>query len=105
MQIVKVGCKIATVSIATVLLQLSSLHWEKWSRLKNKYAKKVHHRFWHYKREYTNSQLASHQDDPNVWISNLEDLKIRLEHQGSEMQDINFMMQILINWPKDYKMS
>ena len=76
-----------------------------WKRLQNKYATKSAPSLLALKKEFTNSKLGSRKDDPDVWISNLEDLRIRLEQQGSTIADVDFMIHLLNNLPKDYEIS
>ena len=54
------------------------------------------------------SYVLHHQnspDAPDVWITNLEDLRVKMELQGSSMSDIHFMIHILNNLPKEYEVS
>ena len=57
------------------------------------------------KREFTNSRLATCKEDPNVWIGNLEDLRIYIKQQGSKMENVDMMIHVLNNIPKDYEIS
>ena len=57
------------------------------------------------KKEFTNSRLTNRKEDPDIWIGNLEDLKIRIEQQGSKVEDVDIMIHILNNLPKDYEIS
>ena len=57
------------------------------------------------KKEFTNSRHVACKEDPDVWIGNLEDLHIRIEQQGSKMEDMDMMIHILNNMPKEYKIS
>ena len=57
------------------------------------------------KKEFTNSKLSKKSDDPDVWISTLEDLRIKMEMQGSFMSDVDFMIHVLNNLPKEYEVS
>jgi gag-polypeptide of LTR copia-type len=41
-------------------------------------------------------------DNPEVWITELEDLRIRLEDMGSTILDNQFMIPILNNLTADY---
>ena len=76
-----------------------------WSRLQNKYATKSAPSLMALKKEFTNSRLATRKEDPDVWIGNLEDLRIRIEQQGSKMEDVDLMIHILNNMPKEYEIS
>ena len=76
-----------------------------WARLQNKYATKSAPSLMALKKEFTNSRLTNKKDDPDVWITNLEDLRVKMELQGSSMSDIDFMIHILNNLPKEYEVS
>ena len=76
-----------------------------WSRLQNKYATKSAPSLMALKKEFVNSRLASKRDDPDIWIVNLEDIRIRMELQGSTMSDMDFMIHILNNLPKEYEVT
>jgi Reverse transcriptase (RNA-dependent DNA polymerase)/gag-polypeptide of LTR copia-type len=41
--------------------------------------------------------------DPDVWISYLEDLRMRLENQGTKMEERAFLMHIMNNVQKEYR--
>jgi gag-polypeptide of LTR copia-type len=43
-------------------------------------------------------------EDPDVWITNLEDLRIKLEVMGSSMTDEQFMIQIFNSLSKEYEL-
>ena len=76
-----------------------------WARLRNKYATKSAPSLMALKKEFTNSRLTNRKEDPDIWIGNLEDLKIRIEQQGSKVEDVDIMIHILNNLPKDYEIS
>ena len=76
-----------------------------WARLQNKYATKSAPSLLALKKEFTNSRLASKKDDPDIWITNLEDLRMRLEVQGSKISDVDFMIHVLNNLPREYEVS
>jgi hypothetical protein len=76
-----------------------------WMRLRNKYAMKSAPSLMALKKEFANSRLANRREDPDVWISNLEDLKLRLEEQGSKLDNVDFMVHVLNNLPKEYEVS
>ena len=42
-------------------------------------------------------------EDPEVWITNLEDLRLKLELMGSSMTDNQFMLQVLNILNEDYE--
>ena len=76
-----------------------------WARLQNKYATKSAPSLMALKKEFTNSRLVDKKGDPDVWIRNLEDLKVKMETQGSKISDVDFMIHILNNLPKEYEVS
>ena len=56
-------------------------------------------------KKFTNSRLASKRDDPDVWITNLQDIKLRIENQGSKIDDVDFMIHIINNLRREYEIS
>ena len=76
-----------------------------WARLQNKYATKSAPSLLALKKEFTNSRLASKRDDPDLWITNLEDIRMKIESQGSKIDDVDFMIHILNNLPREYEVS
>jgi hypothetical protein len=43
-------------------------------------------------------------EDPETWITNLEDLRLKLEVMGSFMTDDQFMVQVLNSLTNDYEL-
>jgi antitoxin component HigA of HigAB toxin-antitoxin module len=43
-------------------------------------------------------------EDPKTWITNLEDLRLKLEVMGSFMTDDQFMVQVLNSLMNDYEL-
>jgi gag-polypeptide of LTR copia-type len=43
-------------------------------------------------------------EDPEIWINNLEDLRIKLETMGSVMTDDQFIIQVLNSLTSDYEL-
>jgi gag-polypeptide of LTR copia-type len=43
-------------------------------------------------------------EDPEIWINNLEDLQVKLEVMGSNMTDEQFLIQVLNSLSGDYKL-
>jgi len=80
-----------------------------WVRLENKYQSKTTCSRLDLKKKFINSSLKSAKDDPDVWISELEDLRNQLAEaqrnvQGATtMTDHDFMEHILNNLPKEYE--
>jgi gag-polypeptide of LTR copia-type len=54
-------------------------------------------------RTFRKSKLSK-DEDPDVWIANLEDLRIKLEVIGSSMTDEQFMIQILNSLTEEYEL-
>jgi len=74
--------------------------WEAWRRLKKKYETqtaptlaKLHKMFYKVK--------LKKNVDPDVFITYLEDLRIRMESMGSAVTDKQFMLHVLSNLNKD----
>jgi thermostable 8-oxoguanine DNA glycosylase len=43
-------------------------------------------------------------EDPEIWINNLEDLRVKLEVTGSNMTDEQFLIEVLNSLTDDYKL-
>jgi hypothetical protein len=43
-------------------------------------------------------------EDPETWITNLEDLRLKLEVMGSFLTDDQFMVQVLNSLTSDYEL-
>jgi gag-polypeptide of LTR copia-type len=43
-------------------------------------------------------------EDPELWINNLEDLRIKLQTMGSNMTDDQFIVQVLNSLTSDYEL-
>jgi gag-polypeptide of LTR copia-type len=54
-------------------------------------------------RTFRESKLSK-DEDLDVWIANLEDLRIKLEVMGSSMTDKQFMIQILNSLTEEYEL-
>ena len=78
-----------------------------WKRLVNKYATKSAPSLMALKSEFTNSKLKSKKHDPDEWLTELEDLRMRIDEQtgenGSKMTDMDFMIHVLNNLPPEYE--
>ena len=61
-----------------------------WDRLVNKYAPKTAPSYIELKKTFTNSSLASPEDDPNEWITDLESLRAKMNsvNISGEMTDM-----------------
>jgi gag-polypeptide of LTR copia-type len=53
-------------------------------------------------RTFRESKLSK-DEDPDCWIANLEDLRIKLEVMGSSMTDEQFKIQILNSLTEEYE--
>jgi gag-polypeptide of LTR copia-type len=54
------------------------------------------------KKEFQNSKLTSVDADPDVWITELELLRKRLKSLKVEIEDEDFVMQLINNFPMEY---
>jgi gag-polypeptide of LTR copia-type len=54
-------------------------------------------------RIFSASKLSK-DEDPDVWVTNLEDLRIKLEVMGSSMTDEQLLIQILTSLMEEYKL-
>jgi gag-polypeptide of LTR copia-type len=54
-------------------------------------------------KQFRDLSLKKNQD-PEVWITELEDLRVRLEEMGSNILDDQFMIHILNNLTSDYEL-
>ena len=54
-------------------------------------------------RMFRDSRLGKN-EDPDVWINSLEDLRVKLEVMGSSMTDDQFMIQVLNSLTGDYEL-
>ena len=55
------------------------------------------------KLEFSKCKLESAATDPDEWIKHLETLRRRLEVMGNKMEDIDVIIHIINNLPKDYE--
>lgn len=74
-----------------------------WTRLKNKYAPKTAPSMVKLEREFRSSKLKKG-TDPDVWITNLEELRDRLAEMGSVIKDDQFLVHILNNLSPEYEL-
>jgi hypothetical protein len=72
-----------------------------WERLKNKYEPVSAPSMVKLEKQFRELSLKKGQD-PEVWIIELEDLRVKLENMGSCITDNQFMIQILNNLTSDY---
>ena len=74
-----------------------------WDKLKKKYDPISAPSLVKTERIFRESRLGKN-EDPEVWINNLEDLRIKLETMGSVMTDDQFIVQVLNSLTSDYEL-
>jgi gag-polypeptide of LTR copia-type len=74
-----------------------------WEKLKKKYDPISSLTLVKIERMFRESRLGKN-EDPEVWINNLEDLCIKLETMGSYMTDDQFIVQALNSLTSDYEL-
>ena len=73
-----------------------------WDRLKAKFESKQAPTRLLLRKEFYNKKLNSIEDDPDEWITELEDLRLRMKAAGSRLTDIDLIEHILNSLPKEY---
>jgi gag-polypeptide of LTR copia-type len=74
-----------------------------WEKLKKKYDPISAPSLVKTERMFRESRLGKN-EDPEIWINNLEDLRIKLETMGSVMTDDQFIVQVLNSLTSDYEL-
>jgi gag-polypeptide of LTR copia-type len=74
-----------------------------WERLKNKYEPTSAPSLVKRERLFRQSSLTRN-EDPDAWISTLEELRTKLEDMGSIMTDDQFLIHVLNNLTTDYEL-
>jgi len=74
-----------------------------WKSLSNKYAPKIAPMKLELKLKFQHMKLRDASEDPNVWISQLEDLRARLKDMNAPILDDDFYVHILNNLPAEYE--
>ena len=74
-----------------------------WEKLKKKYVPISAPSLVKTERMFRESRLGKN-EDPEVWMNNLEDLRIKLETMGSAMTDDQFIVQVLNSLTSDYEL-
>jgi gag-polypeptide of LTR copia-type len=74
-----------------------------WEKLKKKYDPISAPLLVKTERMFRESRLGKN-EDPELWINNLEGLRIKLEPMGSVMTDDQFIVQVLNSLTSDYKL-
>ena len=72
-----------------------------WERLKNKFEPVSAPSLVKMEKQFRQCALKKNQD-PEIWITELEDLRMKLEELGSSISDNQFMIHILNNMTSDY---
>ena len=73
-----------------------------WWRLENKYTSRSAPNLLKLQEQYTESRLRKKAHDPDIWITQLEDMRYRLEEMGEIISNRQLIMKILNNLPEDY---
>jgi hypothetical protein len=89
------GCKSKDYSDGNVAIA--------WKRLKKKYEPICAPFLVKLEKQFRELSLKKGQD-PEIWITELEDLSIRLEAMGSSISENQFMIHILNNLTSDYEL-
>ena len=78
-----------------------------WDCLVNKYAPKTTPSYIELKKTFTNSSLASPEDDPDEWITDLESLRAEMNsvNISGKMTDMDFIIHVLGNLPEEYEVA
>ena len=74
-----------------------------WDKLKKKYDPISAPSLVKTERMFRESRLGKN-EDPEIWINNLEDLRIKLETMGSVITDDQFIVQVLNSLTSDYEL-
>ena len=74
-----------------------------WKRLRNKYESKSAPSRLNLKNKFVNSKLKTAREDPDVWLTNLESLRVQLAEAESFMTDTDLIEHVLNNLPKEYE--
>ena len=75
---------------------------EAWTRLEKKYEKKTAPSRLILKKQFVNSKLKSWKNDPDVWLTQLEDLQLQIINAGGNLSDEDVMEQVINNLPRSY---
>jgi len=74
-----------------------------WKRLSDKYEPKSAPSRLALKNEFNTKVLKNANSDPDAWLTELEDLRVRLIAAGSRMDDDELLEHVLNNLPKEYE--
>ena len=75
-----------------------------WQKLSDKYQPDRALNRVELKQEFTNSKLKDASQDPDKWITELEELRADLARMKSNISDEDFLIHILNNLPEEYDM-
>jgi hypothetical protein len=75
-----------------------------WKRLNDKFEPKIAPNRLKLKNEFYSSKLKN-KDNPDMWITSLEDIRFRLEALGSTISEEDLMEHILNSLPREYVIS
>jgi len=73
-----------------------------WKWLKEKYAPKIAPRKVKLMQEFQKMTLKSSGEDPDVWLTNLESIQMKLAETSYTISDKQLMIHIMNNLPKEY---
>ena len=73
-----------------------------WKRLKEKYAARTAPTLVKLRREFATLKMTDSKKDPEEFITNLEELQVKLAEMGREITDKDLIIHILNNLPKEY---
>jgi len=91
------------VETATTGIKDGNAH-EAWQKLKDKYQPDKAPNRVELKQAFTNSKLRDGDQDPDEWITELEELRADLARMGSDITDEDMFIHILNNVPEEYDM-
>ncbi len=71
------------------------------------YAPKTAASYVNLKKKFTNSRLESVEDNPDVWITELESLRTEMDNVNisGKISHTDFIIHILTNLPEEYKVA
>jgi hypothetical protein len=73
-----------------------------WEKLKNKYEPISDPSMVKLDKQFRELSLIKKSQDPEVWITELEDICVRLDDMGSSISENQFMIHVLNNLTSDY---
>ena len=73
-----------------------------WTGLSNKYESKTAPSRLHLKNQFSSAKLQNAKDDPDVWLTKLEDICVKLAQVGRTMTDEDLLEQALNGLPSEY---